>query len=82
MITNQNQTTKNKNKKQQQQQNSNADNKQAMIEINFLAEASKLYGVNATIIIIVFLFYCIVLYCIVLYKATNLMVLTLKAIIT
>ena len=29
--------------------------------------ASKLYGVNATIIILVFVLYCIVLYCIVLY---------------
>ena len=29
--------------------------------------ASKLYGVNATIIIFVFVLYCFVLYCIVLY---------------
>ena len=29
--------------------------------------ASKLYKVNATIIIFVFVFYCILLYCIVLY---------------
>ena len=37
------------------------------LDKTFPSMASKLYGVNATIIIFVFSLYCIVLYCIVLY---------------
>ena len=36
-----------------------------MIYRNFMRVASKLYGVNATITIFVFVLYCIVFYCIV-----------------